>query len=64
MDGNLSIGTNISERNLNITVNTILNHEEELMKNKVFRQWYENKMLACENKIIKELTDKFGLSSK
>ncbi|CAL2107476.1 conserved hypothetical protein [Tenacibaculum sp. 190524A02b] len=46
---------NLKEKELETIINAILLHEEELMGNKVFKQWLELKLLKRENEIYKEI---------
>ena len=47
-----------SEEKLQIVIDGLLNHEEFLLNNPVIKQWYDNKMLLCENNLLKSLKDK------
>ncbi len=48
----------LSDKNLQIVIDTILKHENDLMQNPVFKQWYDNKILICENNLLKSLNRK------
>lgn len=54
----LEIKKTVTEKELQTVVDCILYNEDELMKNKIFKQWFQNKMLVCENKLLKEIKEK------
>ncbi|MDG3581145.1 hypothetical protein [Galbibacter pacificus] len=62
--GEVETGTGISVGDIEIVLKCLLNHEEVLLKNKIFNKWLENKILIRENSLLKEIQAKYNLTEK
>ena len=50
-------GDGFSEEKIQIVVDGLINHEDTVLQNPVVNTWYKNKMLECENNLLKSLKD-------
>jgi transcriptional regulator with XRE-family HTH domain len=59
-DLNLQDEFTLTEKELNIVRDAVLLHEEELLKDKVFKKWLDLQLLTRENEVLREVKLKLG----